>query len=343
MELAVAVRELLVSDRITRQTPAGRAASSYRAFSIRRACRSSMVDGVWLLRDTRKSSVARLNGPTLSLHERRRTASSRVGGTGSCGKRGVVKGRRTAREKRPRRLPSLYHSPSALSVLRTPTMITRILPYLRRTSLLARAVPRPALLLPHTPLLLRLASAPSKRPLLRSTQLTDEAIPHPLITLVDPTTSTLTPPTSLSDLLIALDRTRFSILLVDPSHDPPICKILDKKVQYAKAQSKKAKDAAPPAAGTPVKSVAGPPKEVHLTWGVTAHDLSHKLAKAKELLEKGHRVVVVVTNKKGSEGVDGKRKDEVIHGIQAALEGIGKLRKDPENKGGQVLLEFNRV
>lgn len=240
-------------------------------------------------------------------------------------------------------LSLLHNSSNSLQVNRTPAMITRVLPHLRRTSFLAGAIPRPALILPHTPLLFRLASAPAKRPLVRSTQLTDEAIPHPLITLVDPISSSLTPPTSLADLLIALDRTRFSILLVDPSHDPPICKILDKKAQYAKAQSKKAKDAAPPAAGTPVKNVAGPPKEVHLTWGVTAHDLSHKLAKAKELLEKGHRVVVVIANKKGADGVDGNKKDEVIQGVQTALEGFGKLRKEPENKGGQVLLEFNQV
>lgn len=204
----------------------------------------------------------------------------------------------------------------------------------------------------------RHASAPTsssliKKPVPRSTKLIDELIPHPIITLVDPTTSSLLPPSSLKDILISLDRSRFSILLVDPSHSPPICRIQDKKADYQKAQAKKVtqKNAAAEGASTtaapPTKNLAGPPKEVQLTWGVAPNDLVHKLKKAKELLGKGNRVTVVLSNKKGSsEKSDPKSRDEVIKGIRDALEGgeVGaKLRRPVENKGSQVLMEFGRA
>jgi len=95
--------------------------------------------------------------------------------------------------------------------------------------------------------------------------LRDEDIPHKLVVLVDPTTKSLLPPSTLSSLLSALDRTRYSIQLVDPSNDPPICRILDKKEAYQKAKDKKVKDAE--RAATQVANAGGEVKEVHLTWG----------------------------------------------------------------------------
>lgn len=213
----------------------------------------------------------------------------------------------------------------------------------------AHPVPQGVRVVLPTPSCSRLASssAPQKR-VSRSAQLKDEDIPHRLITLVDPESSSLLAPASLSDILIALDRTRFSILLVDPSHDPPICRILDKKAAYTKAQEKKEKDrvAAVTAAASPTPTLVGlnaggPPKEVHLTWGVTAHDLSHKLAKAKELLGKGHRVTVIVNNKKDASPIAARAKAEVVKGVQDALAGVAKLRKPPGNKGEQVMMEFH--
>jgi translation initiation factor IF-3 len=196
----------------------------------------------------------------------------------------------------------------------------------------------------------RASTAPPKKALNKSTQLKDEDIPHRIITLVDPASSSLLPPAALTDILLSLDRTRFSILLVDPAHDPPICKILDKKALYTAAKNKAvakklaASTAPSPSSPTaaPPKAPAGPPKEVHLTWGVTAHDLGHKLAKAKEFLAKGARVTVVLKDKKGAEAVGQQERKEVLEGVERALEGIGKLKKKPENKGGMVMMEFTR-
>ncbi|KAL8290061.1 hypothetical protein RQP46_003000 [Phenoliferia psychrophenolica] len=229
-------------------------------------------------------------------------------------------------------------------------MLSRVLPRLPHRPL-AHPIPAFAssssssLLFPPTQSRSASSSSAPKR-ISRSSQIKDELIPHPLITLVDPISNELLPPAKLSDLLIALDRARFSILLVDPSHDPPICKILDKKAAYTKALEKKDKDresaAAAQAAGGPVTGAAagGPAKEVHITWGVTSHDLSHKLGKAKELLGKGHRVTVVINDKKGVAAVAARVRADVIKGVETQLEGVGKLKKQPTNKGAQVFMEF---
>lgn len=127
----------------------------------------------------------------------------------------------------------------------------------------------------------------------------DEDIPHEVVVLVDPATKGLLPPSTLSGLLASLDRTRYAIQLVDPAHDPPICRILDKKEQYQREKDKKAKalERAKDPTTTPGAG-GGAPKEVHLTWGVSAHDLEHKLKKGKEMLARGKRVLVCLGDKK---------------------------------------------
>lgn len=164
----------------------------------------------------------------------------------------------------------------------------------------------------------------------------DEDIPHRTITLVDPETSSLLPPASLQSILASLDRTRFSILLVDASKDVPICKILDKKAEWDKKQAKKtsanASSAASPT-GKPKASAPGPPKEVHLTWGVTPHDLSHKLAKARELLGKGSRVTVVLKDKQGAERPSNETKNRVVADVERSMTGSGKCVKKGQRAG----------
>lgn len=186
---------------------------------------------------------------------------------------------------------------------------------------------------------------PSGRVLQKDSRLFDEAIPHRTISLVDPETSSLLPPAKLSSILASLDRTRFSILLVDPSKPVPICKILDKKAEWDKKQAAK-KQSSPgddKAGKSKSKSTASaPPKEVHLTWGVTAHDLSHKLSKARELLSKGSKVTVILKDKKGAERVSSAVKDQVMGDVESSLGGSGKCLKKGQ-RGGLWSLEFVAV
>ncbi|GAA5843213.1 hypothetical protein JCM3766R1_006622 [Sporobolomyces carnicolor] len=168
----------------------------------------------------------------------------------------------------------------------------------------------------------------------------DEDIPHETIVLVDPTTKSLLPPSTLSSLLAALDRDRYAIQLVDPSNNPPICRILDKKEAYQKAKEKKAKDAE--RAATQVANAGGDVKEVHLTWGVSEHDLEHKLKKGRELLAKGHRLLVGLSDKKRAVKVSYDVRNQVVKQVEQALEGHGVLKGRPANRDGAVWLEFTK-
>ncbi|GAA5901616.1 hypothetical protein JCM6882_006024 [Rhodosporidiobolus microsporus] len=183
----------------------------------------------------------------------------------------------------------------------------------------------------------RAAWLPPKRQATKEV-LRDEDIPHKTVVLVDPTTKALLPPSTVSSLLASLDRTRYVIQLADASHDPPICRLVDKKEQYTKAREKKAKDAE--RAKTPASAASGPPKEVHFTWGVSAHDLGHKLKKGKEFLEKGGRVLVCLADKSGSVKASGEVKGQVIREVENALEGYGTLQGRPTIKHGATILEF---
>ncbi|KAM0787427.1 hypothetical protein ACM66B_003509 [Microbotryomycetes sp. NB124-2] len=182
----------------------------------------------------------------------------------------------------------------------------------------------------------------SRRPLKRDTAVKDERIPYKQVVLVDPETSSLMQPASLLSILGALDRTRFSILLVDAQHDPPICKILDKKQQYEQQRAKdKAKKQQAASGGSGAGGTgAATAKEVQLTWSTTLHDLGHKLNKAKDMLAKGSRVVVIFKDKKGAERPTQQARQDMFRNVEQALQENGQLKKKPEFKGGQCLMEF---
>ncbi|KAK4049006.1 hypothetical protein OIV83_004367 [Microbotryomycetes sp. JL201] len=181
-------------------------------------------------------------------------------------------------------------------------------------------------------------SSGTRRPLKRDTAIKDEQIPYQQVVLVDPETSGLMAPASLRSILAALDRTRFSILLVDGQHDPPICKILDKKQQY---EQQRAKDKAKKqAANAPGATGSGQAKEVQLTWSTTLHDLGHKLNKAKDMLAKGSRVTVIIKDKKGAERPTQQAKTQLFANVEQTLQDHGQLKKRPEYKGGQCMMEF---
>lgn len=165
----------------------------------------------------------------------------------------------------------------------------------------------------------------------------DEEIPFKTVILVDPTSKALLPPAFLSELLGSLDRSRFLIQLADSTQDPPICRIVDKKEEYAKSRERqqKAKDRVSAGGG-----VAGPPKEVHLTWGTSSHDLEHKLKKGRDLLAKGNRVAVCLSRKKGAPDVSQEVRKQVLQQIEQSLDGHGTTSGPPKKKLDVVMLEF---
>ena len=188
----------------------------------------------------------------------------------------------------------------------------------------------------------RLASTTAK-PLQRTKEIKDEQIPHTTVCFVDPSTSALSGPAQLADLLATLDRSRFALLLVDASHAPPIVRILDKKAQYSRAQAAKQKSkdkAADPAARA---GAGGPAKEVQISYSTTSHDLGHKLNKARELLEKRGKVNVILVSKKGAPAMAQAAKEDIVSGVKAAFEDVGRLIRPETQDGGKTTFEFVRA
>lgn len=207
---------------------------------------------------------------------------------------------------------------------------------------LSRSLLRRALPVPPTSssllLITRHASSPSSSSPPKPKRILDELIPYKTVSLVDPETQSLLPPAPLIDILSSLDRQKFSIHLVDSTPSGVgIGRILVKKDVYDKEKEKKEKKKA-----KDKTAQGGAPKEVQLTWQVSKNDLGHKLNKAKELLGKGHRVVIILTRKKDGEAVSEQLKSQVVKDIEGALDGVGKLRA-VEKGAGQTRVQFETV
>lgn len=125
-----------------------------------------------------------------------------------------------------------------------------------------------------SPNLLRHASKSAGPPLINS------AIPHKTVCYVDENQK-LSPPTPLDQLLATIDTSSASLVLVDATKQPPICRIVPKA-----DLNKKSKE-------SNKKAGAKQDKTVTLRWKVAPNDLLRKLDSAKKFLAKGHRVSIV--------------------------------------------------
>jgi len=83
---------------------------------------------------------------------------------------------------------------------------------------------------------------------------------------------------------------------------------------------------------------------VQLTWGVARADLEHKLRKAGRDLDKGYRVVVVVTVKNGRHR-PASRQELVAFAdeISAALGEVAQEWKEREFTGRSMTLSFRKA
>ncbi|KAL4888734.1 translation initiation factor IF-3, C-terminal domain-containing protein [Aspergillus ambiguus] len=143
---------------------------------------------------------------------------------------------------------------------------------------------------------LRLYSTRRRQPpgnaqlLARLKQVKDEEIRSEYVRIVNEGGG-LDAPVRLRDALSAFDRSENFLLQVSPgSRDqPPVCKIVSR---VAIKEQERAKAKATHAAKTAVK-------QIELNWAIDAHDLAHRLKQLTTFLEKGRKVEVVLTRKKG--------------------------------------------
>jgi len=176
---------------------------------------------------------------------------------------------------------------------------------------------------PFTSTALTLANLPSPLP-------RDADIPFNLVQLVRPDDNTLSDPQPLRHLLTTYDRSTHCLILV--SSDPPVVKLLDQSVEAARAREADARESIR-------RRTAAEEKEVQITWGAAAADLTHKMTQAKSLLEKGDRVKIVFAPRQG-EGKDrttGEVKAGIVRSFEEGLGEVGKKWKEDSIKGKMVM------
>ncbi|CAG8520386.1 2141_t:CDS:1 [Ambispora leptoticha] len=93
------------------------------------------------------------------------------------------------------------------------------------------------------------------------------------------------------ELLSTIDRGKYWLVEVSPNANPPVCKLVDKKETFAKQKTLKQK--------AKVLLHSGHLKEVRLSWSVSDNDFSRKISKAKEFLQKGYNLRIIVKTRKG--------------------------------------------
>ena len=124
----------------------------------------------------------------------------------------------------------------------------------------------------------------------------------------------LDPPRPLTAILASIERKDYFVQLV--TDDQPIVKIMNRKEMYEKSKAlKKAKKAA---------ERSSEEKEIQMTWGVAIGDLSHKISKVREELEKRNRVNLIFAPKKGQPVPSPNERNEKMNEILEMLKDIGQ-------------------
>lgn len=153
----------------------------------------------------------------------------------------------------------------------------------------------------------------------------NDAIPHPVVRLVDSKTNRLGPETKLSELLKTVDLETNYVQLIStdaPDGGKPLVKVINKHdaAQKEREQKSKRKEQKKTASGRESK-------EIQLSWGVEPGDLKHKLSKCVQELEKKNRVNVVFVKKKGAPLPSREQQVEKLEAVWEAVKHVAAERE----------------
>lgn len=121
-------------------------------------------------------------------------------------------------------------------------------------------------------------------------------------------------------------------------NDVPVCRIVNKKEAYQKAQRVKEESKERKKLEDKGKSV----KTLELNWAMDPNDLGHRLSKVEEFLKDGRKVEVILASKKrGRKASVEECKDVLarIRGVVGAVDGA-KEAKGMEGKVGGFATMF---
>ncbi|KAN0097849.1 hypothetical protein V8E55_002295 [Tylopilus felleus] len=176
-------------------------------------------------------------------------------------------------------------------------------------------------------------NTPPRRP-------TDRHIPFAHVYVLDPTTHARSPTKHrLQDLLTVREERRGQprrVVELVASTPEPVVRLTTRAEIEARYRTMRRAVAAAARTGAE-------PKEVQLSWGVAPGDVEHKMRKAKKDLEKGYRVAVVVTMKRGQRTSGREALVAFADEIAETLVGVGKECKEREITQRSMILTFRKV
>ncbi|KAE8149399.1 translation initiation factor IF-3, C-terminal domain-containing protein [Aspergillus avenaceus] len=158
-------------------------------------------------------------------------------------------------------------------------------------------------------------------------QIRDEEIKSEFIQLVNEDGG-LNPPVTLEDALMMIQRPDNFILQVSPGSRfrPPVCKIVN-RFEMREHERAKAK------AAHVNRSAL---KQIELNWAIDAHDLSHRLKQLIGFLEKGRKVEIILTKKRGKRAPNVEEVKHVMDSVlQATKEADAMQVKPMEGEPGK--------
>lgn len=147
----------------------------------------------------------------------------------------------------------------------------------------------------------------------------DEDIEQPVVQIVD-SAGRLTIPLSLKGILDSIDKKCSFVQLIKT--DPPLVKIISKKMIFDKERVEKAR--------ARVSAKKNTHKEVQLTWGANSADQAHKIERMRMELEKGSRVDLVIAHKKKQVLPKPAEMRERVQEMVDSLADVSKEWKDRE-------------
>ncbi|KAI1658991.1 hypothetical protein F4813DRAFT_355325 [Daldinia decipiens] len=118
-----------------------------------------------------------------------------------------------------------------------------------------------------------------------------------------------------------------------PEADAAICRIVDNAAAKAAAQEAEQR----------ARRKAVDTKELEISWGISAHDLGHKLRRLRQFLGLGLNVEVILAKKRHAKPVSADAADavlEAVRGVLALVDGAKETRKMDGKVGEVVRLYF---
>ncbi|KAI1466285.1 uncharacterized protein F4812DRAFT_433496 [Daldinia caldariorum] len=170
----------------------------------------------------------------------------------------------------------------------------------------------------------------------------NERIPYEYVRIPGPPPeSSLGPAQPLHAVLRTLDLKTQALVMVAPP--PPTAEpgSLDAEAAICRVVDKAALKAAAIEAAQRARRKAVDTKELEVSWGISAHDLGHKLRRLRGFLDQGLAVEVILARKRGGKPVSVEAAEavlEAVKGAMAEVEGAKETRRMDGRVGGIVRL-----